>query len=90
MSPEQLEQKGYDHKVDVFAFGALLWELYAEEVPFDGLEVGDVKNKVLAGSSLPQKSMIPHLVYDLVDRCRSMKPDFRPEFKELVSLLKKI
>jgi hypothetical protein len=29
----------YDETIDVFAFGALLWELVAREVPYDGLDV---------------------------------------------------
>ena len=49
MSPEQFEKKAYDEKVDVFAFGTLLWEIYANEVPWDGLEQFDIKNRVIAG-----------------------------------------
>lgn len=37
MAPEVFQKRGYDHKVDVFAFGSILWEIYAREVPFDGL-----------------------------------------------------
>lgn len=32
--------------MDVFAFGALLWELIQREVPFDGLEAADIRAKV--------------------------------------------
>lgn len=36
----------YDETVDIFAFGALLWELVAREVPYDGLDVQDIRTKV--------------------------------------------
>ena len=49
MSPEQFQQKAYDEKVDVFAFGTVIWEIYANEVPWDGLEGFDIKNRVISG-----------------------------------------
>ena len=32
MAPEVIEHKEYDHKVDVYSFGILLWELLTQEV----------------------------------------------------------
>lgn len=52
MAPELFQKKSYDEKVDVFAFGTLLWELVARDVPFDGLEPSDIKEKVLAEEQL--------------------------------------
>ena len=52
MAPELFQKKSYDEKVDVFAFGTLLWELVARDVPFDGLEAADIKEKVLAEEEL--------------------------------------
>jgi serine/threonine protein kinase len=47
MAPELFQKKSYDEKVDVFAFGTLLWELVARDVPFDGLEPADIKEMVI-------------------------------------------
>jgi len=63
MSPEQFQQKAYDEKVDVFAYGTLLWEIYANEVPWDGYEPHDIKNKVINGEDLPKKAVIPGTIY---------------------------
>jgi hypothetical protein len=52
MAPELFQKKSYDEKVDVFAFGTLLWELVAREVPYDGMEPVDIKEKVLAEEHL--------------------------------------
>jgi len=35
--------------VDLFAFGTLLWELFAREVPYEGLDPIDIGAKVLKG-----------------------------------------
>lgn len=46
MAPELFQKRQYDEKVDVFAFGALLWELSMRQVPYDGLEAADIRAKV--------------------------------------------
>jgi serine/threonine protein kinase len=43
MAPELFQKRQYDESVDVFAFGCLLWELVQREVPYDGLDVADIK-----------------------------------------------
>jgi hypothetical protein len=34
---------------------SLLWESYAKEIPYYGLDTSDIKDKVLKDSSLPSK-----------------------------------
>ena len=46
MAPELFQKRQYDDKVDVFAFGTLLWELASREVPYDGLDAADIRAKV--------------------------------------------
>lgn len=36
MAPELLAGKTFSKAVDVYAFAVLLWELFAEQMPFDG------------------------------------------------------
>lgn len=33
-----INMEAYDKGVDLFAFGTLLWELFAREVPYEGLD----------------------------------------------------
>lgn len=42
MAPELFLKRSYDEKVDVFAFGCLMWEIINREVPFDGLDPSDI------------------------------------------------
>jgi len=88
MSPEQFQQKAYNHKVDVFAFGAILWEIFSREVPFDGIEPIDVKEKVLAGRDLEIRSSIPPQIHRVISKCRAMDPHDRPDFPEIIKELK--
>merc|ERR1719146_43797 len=45
MAPELLRKQSYTEKVDVFAYGALLFEAFQLQVPFDGLEGPDIADK---------------------------------------------
>lgn len=87
MSPEQFQQKHYDEKVDVFAYGTLLWEIFAEEVPWDGLEPVDIKSRVISGDDLPKRSPINGPLFNVVRKCRAQDPTKRPSmdlvYKEL-------
>jgi serine/threonine protein kinase len=49
MAPELFAKRSYDQSVDVFAFGTVLYECMTREIPFDGLEPADIKQKVDKG-----------------------------------------
>lgn len=83
MAPELYQKKAYDHKVDVFAFGTLLWEIFAREVPFEGLEPTDIMQKVMKEEPLPNRKSIPANIFKLVQNCRQLDPAKRPEFEQI-------
>mmetsp|Transcript_5943 Transcript_5943/g.761 ORF Transcript_5943/g.761 Transcript_5943/m.761 type:complete len:86 (+) Transcript_5943:887-1144(+) len=49
MAPEIFRKMAYDSKVDVFAFGTIVWEILARSVPMDGLDPSDIREKALNG-----------------------------------------
>ena len=49
MAPELFAKRQYNEKVDVFAFGTLLWEIIERKVPHDGFEAGEIRAKVDSG-----------------------------------------
>ena len=55
MAPELLLKKAYGPEVDVFALGTMLYELYSGEVPYQGIDPADIREKVLKDSSLGHK-----------------------------------
>ena len=70
MAPELFQKKSYDKKVDVFAFGTLLWEIFARKVPFEGLEPSDVAQRVMSQEPLDMQS-VPKKIGQLVIECQS-------------------
>ena len=52
MAPELFQKRQYDEKVDIFAFGTLLFECCFREVPYDGLDPADIASKVIKGENL--------------------------------------
>lgn len=77
----------YDETVDVFAFGALLWELVAREVPYDGLDVTDIRAKVEKGEPLKIPYGTDPKIAQLIHDCRSLNTAERPSFEKILEVL---
>jgi serine/threonine protein kinase len=89
MAPELLGGGVYSKKVDVYAFGVLLWEMFAREVPYIGWRAADIKDHVIKGGRLdfPSGHGWPPLVVSLVKQCWSQDPDERPDFAAILPQL---
>ena len=81
MSPEQLVRKAYDHKVDIYSLGLILFELL---VPFS-----TQMERVQTLSALRKLKFPSHFIrsreYELVLKMLSHKPNQRPETTEILS-----
>ena len=82
MAPELFLKRSYDEKVDVFAFGCLMWEIINREVPFDGLDPSDISQKVIKGEKLKDHSIaqIDVRLSSIVESSRDVDPSKRPSF----------
>ena len=89
MAPELFQKRQYDEKVDVFAFGALLWEIAMREVPYDGLEAADIREKVEKGEMLRMRPNMDQKLQKLINECRNVNKDQRPSFDQIVDALSK-
>jgi Tol biopolymer transport system component len=71
MSPEQAKGKAVDKRTDIFAFGAVLYELLTGKQAFHGEDVGDILAAVVmrepAFDALPQNT--PASIRVLLQRC---------------------
>ena len=82
MAPEQLEGKEADARTDLFAFGALLYEMVTGKKAFEGKSQASLIGAIM-GSHPPSisavQSMSPPLVNlnHLVARCLAKEPDER-------------
>lgn len=90
-SPEQLLGREPDARSDVFAFGALAFELLAYRPAFPGEAVGERIERLLDGHPLSLKALWPSCPADLanlVDACLKRQPASRPQgFPEVVAEL---
>ena len=80
MSPEQLEGKEADHRSDLFAFGAILYEMIAGRRPFDAASHAGVVAAILdrePPSLVAMKPEIPEAVDRIVRTCLEKDPDDR-------------
>ena len=88
MAPELFAGGAYDEKVDVYAFGVVLWELVAREVPWGGAAAPEIKRAVLAGErpQIPLSCSKP--LAALIGRCWHADSRARPACPDLLEALK--
>ena len=71
MSPEQAKGKPVDKRADIFAFGAVLYELLTGKRTFDGKTITETLAKILEGE--PNWAALPHTtpwrIQELLRRC---------------------
>lgn len=87
MAPELFEKKAYDEKVDVFAFGTVMWEVLVRKVPYEGFEVSDIKKRTMLGEDMFIPKTVNPELGKLINSCRAVNPESRPTFKEIVEKL---
>ena len=80
MSPEQLEGKDADARADIFAFGAVVYEMLTGKKAFEGKSQASLIAAIM-GSEPPSLAeldvMIPRSLDHLVRRCLAKDPDQR-------------
>ncbi len=61
MSPEQIETGEIDRRSDIFAVGAVFYELLSNSEAFSGASTRQIENKVLQAQPAPLTSLVPGL-----------------------------
>lgn len=80
MSPEQIEGKEADARSDIFAFGAVLYEITAGKRPFEGKSQLSLASSILEKDPEPVstlKSQIPAAFEHVITTCLSKNPEER-------------
>jgi Tol biopolymer transport system component len=80
MAPEQVEQRGADSRSDIFAFGALLYEMLTGQKAFPGKSTAGVFAAILREDPPPPSSKrpgVPLALDQLVAACLAKDPDER-------------
>jgi Tol biopolymer transport system component len=80
MAPEQLEAKSVDHRADVFAFGAIVYEMATGKKAFEGASQASLIGAILKDSPHAISSLQPLSppAFDaLIETCLAKDPDER-------------
>jgi hypothetical protein len=80
MAPEQVEGREADARSDVWAFGAVVYEMATGRRPFDGPSAASIIGAILRDQPPPLSSrqpLTPRLLDHVVARCLAKDPDER-------------
>jgi eukaryotic-like serine/threonine-protein kinase len=80
MAPEQLEGKEVDARTDIFAFGAVVYEMATRKRAFEGKSQASVISAIMSSDPAPMSSlqpMTPPALDRVVKRCLSKETDER-------------
>jgi eukaryotic-like serine/threonine-protein kinase len=81
MSPEQCMGKKIDHRTDIYALGAILYELLCGYPPIMGNNVADTLRRQCMDrpAPLPSDLNVPSEVKQIIYKCLQKDPNWRPQ-----------
>jgi serine/threonine protein kinase len=86
MAPEVASILSYNHKVDVYSYGIILWQMASNKVPFDGLNRAEFLQRVAQGNERPPlSSSWPVGFRNLLEKCWHPNAIERPNFDEVLN-----
>jgi serine/threonine protein kinase len=88
MAPEQLRGEAVDARSDIFAVGAVMYELLSYRKAFDGANITAIMFKIASGEPTPLPQVvpgIPHALDEAVRRC--LRKDREDRFQSLEDLV---
>jgi serine/threonine protein kinase/tetratricopeptide (TPR) repeat protein len=88
MAPEQIDGKPVDGRCDLFALGAILYEMLAGRPAFTGDTPSATMAAILTGQPVPLRDILPELppaVAKVVARCLAKRPDDRWQSADAVA-----
>lgn len=89
MAPEVALEQPYNHTVDIFSFGILLWQMCSLETPFTGYSVQMHSDLVVKKGYRPKVKQAWSLqLSNLMKNCWSSTISDRPEFSEVSDILR--
>ncbi|CAJ1398088.1 unnamed protein product [Effrenium voratum] len=87
MAPEVFRNAKYTESVDVFAFGTLLWEAMASDIPFANLDPADIRERVVEGRMLEMPTC-PREMQQLIRSCWALEYKVRPMMADVLQQLR--
>lgn len=81
MAPEQALGREVDEQADLYAAGAILFEMLSGRTPFEGTDGAWVMTRVVRGQRRSLHTLVPNLkreILELVDQAMALEPAARP------------
>jgi len=90
LPPEILEKKSYDEKVDVYAFGVIMWEIATGKDFFGEISfMAELEKMIIRGDRPPIPPETPEVFQALIVDCWDNSPNRRPPFTKVVARIEK-
>jgi serine/threonine protein kinase len=83
-SPELVEKKKYNSKIDVWNVGVMAYELLCGRVPFEIRSEEDLYKVVLEEIHFPKSIPISDFCKDFINNCLKKQPEKRKTITELL------
>merc|ERR1719350_180453 len=84
MAPEVVNCAQYNHKVDVYSFGIILWEMLSCSKPFAGLNAPAFYSKVVKMNHRPPiNKKWPQKLAQITEQCWTSNIHERPSFEKI-------
>jgi len=88
MAPEAMvSPREVDHRVDIFALGCVLYQLFERTHPFPGKTIGDISYKILHETPTPPKNIDASLS-DAIMSCLEKDREKRISLAQLLDIIK--
>jgi len=90
LAPEILKRERYNEKVDVYAFGVIMWELISGKIFFEQVKFfTKIEEQILSGirEPFPDNPNIPSYYQKLCTTCWDEFPNVRPSFEKCVNTI---
>ncbi|KAJ3675285.1 hypothetical protein LUZ60_004327 [Juncus effusus] len=81
------EKKHYNHKVDVYSFAIVLWELLHNRLPFEGMSNLQAAYAAAFKNVRPSADELPPELSHILTSCWNEDPQARPNFSQIVQML---
>ena len=96
MAPEVYKHEYYDHKVDVYSYGIILYQLFEKKPAYEGLHPLETARAAAQEGMRPafhrsagqkNKFHTPEPIRKLIADCWQSDPNLRPEFRDIIARL---
>ena len=79
MAPEMIVQKPYSTKVDMWALGVILYQLFGNKLPFEADNCFDTQKLIRENDPAPLPSTVSPFIKEIIAQLLDKNPETRPD-----------